>query len=337
MTTGKAMTERERTGALVTVLVERPRSTPTALVKAEPADELLAAFLSGRSDCTRRAYNQDLDDFRRFLGADIVSEAAHLLLSRGHGNANALALAWRANLQERRLQAATINRRLAALRSLVQLARTLGIVPWTLEVRNVRAESYRDTRGPGRRGVRLLLDEIERRGDKKSLRDRAALRLLYDLGLRRSEVVGLDVDDLDLDAGTLAVLGKGHTQKTKLTLPAPTREAIREWLEARGTEPGPLFTNVDRAGKGCRLTGTSLYRTVRRLGEQVGLKVRPHGLRHTAITEACKLAQAKGMGLEEVLDFSRHRDVKVLMVYRDRERNVQGQLATLVAAGVEGD
>ena len=43
------------------------------------------------------------------------------------------------------------------------------------------------------------------------------------------------------------------------------------------------------------------------------------------------------MGLEEVLDFSRHRDVKVLMVYRDRERNVQGQLATLVAAGVEGD
>ena len=331
------MTERERTGALVTVLVERPTGKPEALVKAEPADELLAAFLSGRSDCTRRAYNQDLDDFRRFLGAGIVSEAAHLLLSRGHGNANALALAWRANLQERRLQAATINRRLAALRSLVQLARTLGIVPWTLEVRNVRAESYRDTRGPGRRGVRLLLDEIERRGDKKSLRDRAALRLLYDLGLRRSEVVGLDVDDLDLDAGTLAVLGKGHTQKTKLTLPAPTREAIREWLEARGTEPGPLFTNVDRAGKGCRLTGTSLYRTVRRLGEQVGLKVRPHGLRHTAITEACKLAQAKGMGLEEVLDFSRHRDVKVLMVYRDRERNVQGQLATLVAAGVEGD
>ena len=55
-----------------------------------------------------------------------------------------------------------------------------------------------------------------------------------------------------------------------------------------------------------------------------------------AITEACKLAQAKGMGLEEVLDFSRHRDVKVLMVYRDRERDVQGQLAALVAAGVDG-
>ena len=321
----------------MTVLEKRPRGTANALVKAEPADGLLAAFLSGRSECTRRAYSQDLEDFGRFLGVNRVSEAATMLLSRGHGNANALALAWKASLQERRLQAATINRRLAALRSLVQLARTLGIVAWTLEVRNVRAESYRDTRGPGRHGVRLLLDEIERRRDKKALRDRAALRLLYDLGLRRSEVVGLDVDDLDLDTGTVAVLGKGRTQKTNLTLPGPTKEAIQQWLEARGTEPGPLFTNLDRARKGYRLTGTSLYRIVRRLGEQVGLKVRPHGLRHTAITEACKLAQAKGMGLEEVLDFSRHRDVKVLMVYRDRERDVQGQLATLVAAGVEGD
>jgi integrase/recombinase XerC len=219
----------------------------------------------------------------------------------------------------------------------VQLARTLGIVPWTLEVKNVRAESYRDTRGPGRRGVRLLLDEIERRGDKKALRDRAVLRLLYDLGLRRSEVVGLDMDDLDLDAGTVAVRGKGHTQKTNLTLPEPTKEAMHQWLEARGMEPGPLFTNLDRAGKGYRLTGTSIYRVVRRLGERVGLRVRPHGLRHTAVTEACKAAQANGMGLEEVLDFSRHRDVKVLMLYRDHERDVQGQLAALVAAGVQGD
>jgi integrase/recombinase XerC len=310
------------------------RAEAVTVLKTEPAEELLAAFLSGRNDGTRRAYSQDLDDFRRFLAVGIVSEAARLLLSRGHGEANALALAWRANLQERRLQAATINRRLAALRSLVQLARTLGIVPWTLEVRNVRSESYRDTRGPGRRGVRLLLDEVERRGDRKALRDRAALRLLYDLGLRRSEVVGVDVDDLDLDAGAVAVQGKGRTQKTKLTLPEPTKAALHAWLDVRGTEAGPLFTNLDRAGKGCRLTGTSLYRIVRRLGEQVGMKVRPHGLRHTAITEACKAAQANGMGLEEVLDFSRHRDVKVLMVYRDRERDLQGQLATLVAAAL---
>jgi integrase/recombinase XerC len=74
-----------------------------------------------------------------------------------------------------------------------------------------------------------------------------------------------------------------------------------------------------------------VYRLVRDLGGEAGIHARPHGLRHTAITEACKAAQASGIALEEVLDFSRHRDVKVLMIYRDRERNVQGRLAALVA------
>ena len=64
------------------------------------------------------------------------------------------------------------------------------------------------------------------------------------------------------------------------------------------------------------------------------MKARPHGRRQTAITEACKAAQANGIGLEEVLDFSRHsrKPVAILMVYRDRECNAQGRLASLVAA-----
>jgi integrase/recombinase XerC len=112
---------------------------------------------------------------------------------------------------------------------------------------------------------------------------------------------------------------------------------LTAWLEVRGTEPGPLFTNVDRAGKGLRLTGTSVYRVIRELGRRSGAgHVRPHGLRHTAITEAVKAAQAHGIGLEEVLQFSRHSDVRTLLVYRDQERNVQGRLAQLVAASVEG-
>jgi integrase len=73
---------------------------------------------------------------------------------------------------------------------------------------------------------------------------------------------------------------------------------------------------------------------VRDLGQDAGLKVRPHGLRHAAITEACKAAQASGIGLEEVLDFSRHsrKSIAILMVYRDRQRNVQGRLASLVSS-----
>src|SRR5882724_2839517 len=122
-----------------------------------PASELVTAFLSGRSERTRQAYAQDLDDFTVFVGTASVNLAAQQLLGNGQGAANALVLAYRAALVERGLAPATVNRRLAALRSLVGLARTLGLAGWTLEVRSVKAERYRDTRGPGISGVRRLL------------------------------------------------------------------------------------------------------------------------------------------------------------------------------------
>ncbi len=294
---------------------------------------LVASFLSGRNERTMQAYKQDLGDFRAFMGTENIDQAARLLLSGSHGEANSFALAYKSSLMSRGLQSATINRRLAALRSLVKLARTLGMVPWSLEVDNMKSEAYRDTRGPGQSGFVSLLDETEKRNDGKAVRDRAILRLLHDLALRRGEVVNLDVEDVDLQSGTVSILGKGRTQKEIMSLPEPTKAALVEWLNERGTEPGPLFVNFDRAGKGQgRLTGTGLYLVVRGLGEKTGRKVRPHGLRHTAITEACKAAQAHGMGLEEVMDFSRHKNVRTLMVYRDRDRNVQGRLAALVAA-----
>jgi integrase/recombinase XerC len=259
------------------------------------------------------------------------------LLTAAHGGANLLALQYRAHLLERGLQPATVNRRIAALRSLVKLARLAGLVAWSLEVPSVRHEPYRDTRGPGRVGFRCLLALLDTDDSPRTRRDRALLRLLFDLGLRRGEAVALDTDDLDVQAGTLFVRGKGRYEKMALSLPEPTREALVAWTAVRGILPGPLFINFDRARKGDgRLTADHVYKIVRGLGERAGIKAAPHGLRHTAITEACKAAQVAGIGLEEVLDFSRHKDVKVLMLYRDRERNVQGQLAALVAsAGAE--
>jgi integrase/recombinase XerC len=294
---------------------------------------LVAAFLAGRNARTVCAYRQDLEAFRQFLRVPTLDAAVQALLTPAPGAAHALVLAYQAHLLDRGLQATTVNRRLATLRSLVQFAGTVGRVTWTLDVKNVKTQPYRDTMGPGKTAIRAMLAALQTRRDAKAQRDRAALRLLYDLGLRRGEVVALDLAQVDLTAGRVAVLGKGRRQPDVLALPEPTQAALRAWLTVRGGHPGPVFTHFDRARKGSgRLTGTSLYRIVRTLGAQVGFTVRPHGLRHTAITEACKAAQAHGIALEEVLDFSRHTDVKVLMIYRDRERNVQGTLAALVAA-----
>jgi len=229
---------------------------------------------------------------------------------------------------DRSLAAATVNRRLAAVRSLVRLARTLGMVPWTLEVPSVKAEAYRDTAGPGTAAVRRILADLQAQDGPKAARDLALVRLLFDLGLRRGEVVSIDRVDLDLDRGVVHVLGKGRTAREPVSLPAPTREALVAWLAHRGDEDGPLFASFDRRTGGGRLTGTSLYRVVRAAGRRAGVEVRPHGLRHAAITAALDLT---GGDVRKVQRFSRHRDLRVLNRYDDNRADLGGEVAALVA------
>jgi len=310
----------------------------TALVPTEPRPlappDLVAAFLAGRKATTLGAYRRSLEDFARFAHAASIDDAARTLLARGHGEANRLALAYRAGLIQRELAPATVNARLAALRSLVKLAGTLGLVPWRLEVPGVKAKAYRDTRGPGREGVSAILGNAARRADRKGARDAALVRLLHDLGLRRAEAVALDVADVDLDGGAVYIVGKGRGEKERFTLPEPTAAALRAWLDARGPEPGPLFVNLDRAGKGHRLTGRSVHRIVERLGKQAGIKARPHGLRHAAITEAL---DKTGGDVRAVQRFSRHADVRTLQVYDDARTDLAGKVARLVAVKPHND
>jgi integrase/recombinase XerC len=293
---------------------------------------IVETFLSGRNRRTLEAYGQDLQDFARFLGVKSSEKAARSFLGRGKGDANAIAHAYQADLLGRGLSPSTVNRRLAALRSLVKLARLFNLVDFTLDVDRVKSQPYRDTRGPGCVGVRLLLDELDRRQDAKAMRDRVVVRLLYDLGLRRGEAVALDLGDVDFKAGTLTILGKGRTERETLTLPEPTKKALQVWAGARGMMDGPLFVNFDRAGKGSRLTGRSVARIIDNLGEAVGLKVRPHGLRHAAITEA--LDKTNG-NFRMTQKFSRHRDPRVLGLYDDNRQDLGGEVARLVAASLD--
>jgi integrase/recombinase XerC len=315
-----------------------PRQEVTGtLDRSSAAERLLESFLSGRKAETIKAYKADLQDFAAFLKVATIDQAASQVLRSGQGAANHVALNYKAHLLERKLTAATVNRRLAALRSMVKLARTLGMVPWTLEVEGMKSEPYRDTRGPGRGGFRSLLELLAGRIDAKAVRDRALLRCLFDLGLRRAEVVGLDLADVDLGdpaAGTIAVLGKGRTAKVILTLPVETKAALEAWLVVRGQEPGPLFRSKHRGHGQDRLTGAGLYYLVRELGKRAGLKTRPHGLRHAAITEALELT---GGNIRAVQKFSRHRDVRILERYDDNRQDLAGDVARKVAASVPGD
>ncbi|RUQ64014.1 integrase [Azospirillum doebereinerae] len=300
-------------------------------------EHLLDAFYAGRSENTVRAYRRDHEDFRAFVArqtgfesfGDSAERAVRLLLAIDHGPANALALGYRNDLTARRLQPATVNRRLAALRSVVKLGNTLGLVAWSLDVGNVEAAAYRDTRGPGRDGVKAMIAQAKGRSDAKGLRDTAIVRLLHDVALRRGEVVSLDLEHYDARRGALSILGKGRTQRERVTLPAPTRTALDAWVAARGSRAGPLFHRLDQAGAGeGRLTGEAVRQLVRGLGAEVGIATRPHGLRHTAITS---VLDANGGNVRAAQRFSRHRRLETLQLYDDNRSDLGGQMAAQIA------
>lgn len=292
--------------------------------------DFTALFLDGRSDATIRAYETDLRDFALFVGL-AVDDAIRLLLGSGAGAANEIVLRYRAHLSERGLKASSVNRRMATLRSLVGFARTLGAVDWQLAVRGLKTEQYRDTRGPGVQGVRQMLAALKKRGGPKAIRDIAIVRLLFDCALRRGELVTLDVEHLLSDENTILVVRKGRRERERITVPEPTLAAIRAWLSIRGPEPGPLFTNLDRAKKGHRLTANGVYRMIRDLGRKIGRTVRPHGLRHAAVTQALSLT---GGDVRRVARFSSHRSIQTVLIYDDARQDLGGEIAKLVAESV---
>lgn len=307
------------------------------------AAELLDTWWNSRSEKTNRAYKQDMEAFRKWLQhseglpVETVDQASQMLLSAGQGLANRLAQGFQNHLRDSGKAPTSVNRMLSALKSMVRQANLLGMVPWSLTVTRMKAQSYRDTKGPGLHNYRKMLDACKHRHDAKGIRDYAILCTLYSLALRRSELVNTALEHLDLNEGTLSILGKGLTQRTRLTLPEPTKKALSAWLEVRGTHSGPLFYGMDKGGrlKGA-LTGNGLYHVVKTLGKKVGTTTRVHAIRHTSITQAVRAASAASLDLSKVLQFSRHSSLNVLEIYVDNDRNYQGQISSLVAVGMEG-
>ena len=318
-------------------LVHRRDAARPALSSAD----LAAAFFARYSGATLRTYRYKLTAYGRWLGVPLP-QLPLAFLHTGATQVHLDAERYRAYLRdERHASPATINGALAAIRTLVRFLRRAQLCSWTLDVPSERQVPYRDTRGPGLEAVRALLEAATSQPNKaKAARDVAMIRLLVDRALRRSEVVGLDVQHVELDkrGGPMAILikGKGRGERERLSLPPRTAAALADWLRARGDDDGPLFIALER-GTGRsgrqgrmrapleRLTGESVARTLQRLAvrSKLGARVRPHGLRHTAITALLD----QGVGIREVQRFSRHADPRTLVRYDDNRQDLAGNAA----------
>lgn len=148
-------------------------------------------------------------------------------------------------------------------------------------------------------------------GGATPLRDRAMLELAYSAGLRASEVVGVDLQNLDLDNQCVNVLGKGNKERVAL-FGSTCRQAIRDYMELERVpdrHEAALFTNKD----GKRLTSRTLQNVIKRWALRAGLPstVSPHTLRHSFATHLLD----GGADLKTVQQLLGHENLATTQIY----------------------
>ena len=305
---------------------------PYALTEFNP-DILTSLLADKRSLNTRRAYEKDLRYF--FLaayGQKPTEPVIAQFLQLNRFEAIAIVLRYKSDLIAQGLKESTINRRLSALKSLVNFAAKLGKCSWNLDdVQTETVQSYRDTTGIKPDGIRTMLLQIDRT-TLKGKRDFAILRLLWDNALRRNEVVSANIGDFDFEGRSLQILGKGRgSQKSLISLSMGTTNAIQDWLSQLKTKNSdrPLFQSLDPVNQGHRLTGTAIYQIVDQLARDSGItkKMSPHRIRHSAITAAL---DATNGNVRKVQKLSRHKKLDTLMLYDDNRTNMQGEVSSLL-------
>jgi integrase/recombinase XerD len=220
----------------------------------------------------------------------------------------------------RRLAPSSVARALVAVRSFHRFCAREGFVD------RDPSEEVGAPRVPA--GIPKALDETEvdrllgavTGDDPLAQRDRALLELLYGTGIRISEAVGLDLADLDLEDGTLRVLGKGSKERV-VPVGRSARIAMDTYLRdgrlaLRGTRVRRATRDSDAVvlnARGGRISRQSCWTIVRRAGERVGLDAHlsPHVLRHSCATHMLD----HGADLRVVQELLGHASISTTQVY----------------------
>ena len=270
-------------------------------------------------ETTRRSYTKALADFCLKVYPDFsISDALQSFLSLSQSDALYQVLTYRKILIDLKLSSATINQRLSALKSLVDYARKRGLCSFSLsDVKGLRSQKYRDTRGRTVDEYRSVLAEIDR-STLLGKRDYAICRLLWDNALRRGEIVSLDRANFVPQESRLMILGKGTLELQSIDLNPAVVEAINDYLVTRKDENLALF--VSNNGK--RLDGKDIARIVKKYAEPVGIDLSPHRVRHSAITAYLDVSEGNVRAAQSL---SRHQNLSTLMIYDDNRHQLQGK------------
>jgi len=269
------------------------------------------ALEKGSPQNTLIAYRNDLTQLARYLNEQYAFEVK----SWNEVNKDMI-ITYILDLKEREYAPSTVARKVAATKSFFHFLVTEGLIEddptATLESPKVEKQLPRTISAEE---VERLLAEPAKRSTPKALRDKAMLELLYATGMRATELVELDIDDVNLPSGSVRVIGKGNKERI---IPIHDRavRAIETYLQKGRIrllkDPGEraLFLNP----RGERLTRQGLWLIIKDYVERAGLDpaITPHTLRHSFATHMLESREAT---LVDVQQFLGHANISTTQVY----------------------
>jgi len=227
----------------------------------------------GRSENTLVNYASDLSQFADYLKGqgitdvnDINRDSIRIFLS------NILGVGSKKSSASRKLSAVRGFVRWLSSRGIIETDPGEGLKGPKLENSIPKAISYEDT-------VRLLTDGPDE--GKNYMRDHLLLELMYGSGLRVSEAIGLNWDDIELEERMLRIVGKGSKER-HVPFGKGVQKLLEEWAVLTGNEGAVFKSNKCNAE---RMTTRTAHRIIIKAGEKLGLyNVTPHTLRHCFAT-----------------------------------------------------
>ena len=302
----------------------------TALANARRTDHPVAVYLASLSAGSRRTMLGALNTIAAMAGGERVDAQSFPWHELRHEHTAAI----RSALAER-YSPSTANKMLAAMRGVLKACWRLGLMEGetyqrAVDVPAVKGDRLLAGRSLGAGELRALFEVCGRDHTLAGRRDAALLAVLYGAGLRRSEVVGLDLADYDRETGALTIRsGKGNKDRVAYVAGGAQR-AIEDWFAVRGGPDGPLFVPVRKGGKirlGRRMTDQAVYGMLKKRAKRAGVEAfSPHDLRRSFVGD---LLDA-GADISMVQKLAGHSQVTTTQRYDRRPEQAKRKAAGLL-------
>lgn len=263
------------------------------------------------SDNSIRAYLSDLESLLMHINQLGITEFSQLEINHLRS--------WLANLQIKGAARSSITRRVVSIRAFTYWGSRNGWLPKDIGKDLIAPKPERTLPEIlNVEGAALVLESLETRAQEQpepaNLRDLAMVETLYGSGIRVSELVGLDISDLDTSRNTLRVIGKGNKERV-VPIGIPALRAIENWLQkgranlASSESGDAIFIGA----RGKRIDQRTVREVVYEASQALGgnKKMGPHALRHSAATHLLE----GGADLRTVQEILGHSSLATTQIY----------------------